>query len=136
MQQQLARLAAVFHIRENRNRLSVPIVSIVGRELEVPFEFTGSRIEREHGAGVEIVAFARLAIFVGPWVAGGPIDQIQLGVVSAAHPGGATAVFKRKIAPGFGAGLPSRGNGPESPKLFASFCGKRGHVSSHTAVSA
>src|SRR5947209_18757828 len=56
MEQKLALLALKLGINEHWRFLGVAIVGIVRRELEVPFERTRGRIQREDAVGKEIVA--------------------------------------------------------------------------------
>jgi hypothetical protein len=42
--------------------IRIPVMHVVRRELEMPFEFAGIRVDRQERIGIEIVTFARLAI--------------------------------------------------------------------------
>src|SRR5206468_7586403 len=59
----------------------IPIVNIVRRELVVPLQCAGGRIEREDTVGEQIVAAALAIIGVRPRIAGGPVERIGLGIV-------------------------------------------------------
>src|SRR6202011_1769793 len=54
----------------------VPIMSVMRRELEVPLELARVGIERNHAAGIEIIAGPHIAIHVRTGIAGAPVDEI------------------------------------------------------------
>ena len=58
LQQQLARLALEHRVDEHRRLLRVPVPQIVRRELIVPAQLSGFRVEREDRIRVEVVALA------------------------------------------------------------------------------
>ena len=97
----------------------IPIVGVVGRELEVPFELAGVAIERHERTGVEVVAAARIGIPVGTGIADAPVDQVGFGIVGAGDPGGAAAGLPGVAGPGFVAGFAGSGNGVEAPRAAA-----------------
>src|SRR5439155_21257628 len=88
-------------------------------ELEMPFEFPGVGIESEHRAGVQILARAKVAVVIRPWIAGTPVDQVQLRVVGAVVPGGRAAGLPGIARPGAEIGFAGLGNRVEAPEMFA-----------------
>ena len=72
--QQLARLTVELGIHQHGCLRGIPIVQIVRGELEIPAQLAGSCLQRHHGTGVEVVALALVAVVVGTWIAGWPID--------------------------------------------------------------
>src|SRR5262249_57828778 len=94
---------------------------VVRCELVMPLELAGVRIERDYGGAVEVVALALVAVIVGAWVTGGPVQQLDLGVVGSGEPGGGAAVLDRPAHPGLRSRLAPRGDRPEPPGMLA--CG-------------
>ena len=119
VEQQLARLAAERGVDEHRRLGRVPVVQVVRRELEVPLQLAGVRIEREDRVRVEVVALALVAVVVGTRIAGRPVEQARFGIVGAGQPGGGAAVLDRLADPRLRAGLAGRGHGPEPPHALA-----------------
>src|SRR5262245_53590160 len=96
----------------------VVIGRVVGRERVVPDHFPGARPDRDHGAGVQVVAGATEH---APWsrVPGPPVHEVELGIVRAGDPGRSAAVFPRVVArPGFGPLLAGRRNDVVPPQLL------------------
>ncbi len=62
-------------------------MNIVRRELVIPFELAGLRIQRQNAIGIEVVALALVAIEIGTRIAHRPINRVELRIVSAGHPG-------------------------------------------------
>src|SRR5712672_3712433 len=91
----------------------------MGRELKMPLQLSGVRIQREHAIGVEIVAGTRAAIEVRRRITRAPVQRVEFGVVGSRHPGGATATQIRIAWPTFRAGLARAWNGPEAPGQLA-----------------
>ena len=90
------------------------------RELEVPHELSGRGPEGDDGVRVQVVAGPPVAVQVGTGVAGGPVEQIEPGVVAAGQPGGAAPAPQHlRIAPRFRPRLARRGNRPEAPRPLA-----------------
>src|SRR5579859_126521 len=118
-EQQLARNA--IHGRVNKHALEggVEIPDIVRDLLVIPLELAGIGIERDDAVGVEVGAFAGIAIEISRGIADAPIEQIQLGIIRAGEPGGASARFPAIAGPGLVAFLARGGNGPETPGAAA-----------------
>jgi len=57
------------------------------RELEIPLQLARVDIKREQAIRVEVVAGSHIPIPVLAWIACTPVDEVQLGVVSAGNPG-------------------------------------------------
>lgn len=93
----------------------IPVVGVVWRELEVPFQLARGAVERDYRARVEIVAGAGVAIPVGAGVADAPIDEIQVGIVRARHPRRTPARLPRFAGPGFVTGLARAGDRQKAP---------------------
>ena len=81
MQKQLSRLSAIRGVDEDIGLIRIPIANIVRRELVVPLQFSGGRIEREDTVGEQIVAAALAIVGIRPRIAGGPVERIGLGIV-------------------------------------------------------
>ena len=97
----------------------VPVPLVVGRELEVPLQLPGVGVERHNRIGVEIVSGANVGVPVGARVADPPIGEIELGVVGAGEPNGASPRLPGIVFPGLMAGLAGAGDGVELPDLLA-----------------
>src|SRR5262249_56408707 len=95
----LARAAADRRVEEDRDLVRVPVVHVVRRELEVPRDPAVYGIQREQRTGVEVVAGADVAVPVGTWIAGAPVDEIERGVVGTGQPRRAAAVLPAVPAP-------------------------------------
>src|SRR5258708_521854 len=89
------------------------------RELVIPSQLSGGRIERHHGGSVEIVAFAFVAVVVWTRITSRPVKQFGLGVVGASEPSGAATMLERTARPGFRSRFAGRRNRPEPPNAFA-----------------
>ena len=95
---------------------------IVRRRLVVPSELSGIWIDGDDGGRVKVGAFAALAGEDGIWISGTPINEIEIGVVGAGHPGHAAAVFHGiGVGPGFRTGLTLAGRGVPMPLDIARF---------------
>ncbi len=120
LQQQLARLPLERRIHQNERLFGIPVPQIVGRELEMPAELAGLRIQREHGIGIQVVARPPAAVGIGIRIARGPEQRAGLGIVAARQPRGSTALVELGITfPCFRSRLSRRGHGPEAPCLPA-----------------
>src|SRR5207302_8025504 len=80
MQYHLAHLAAELHVDQDGPALGVPIVRVVRRELEVPLPLPCIEIQGDERTGVEVVALSGDTDEVGPRVACGPVERVQLRV--------------------------------------------------------
>ena len=112
LEQQFSRLALINGIDEHGSFGGVIVVEIVGRELKIPFHLAGVGVDREDASGVEIVAGARPAVEIGGGIAGAPINSVEIGIVSAGHPGGAAAAKIKVARPAVGTEFAGAGNGP------------------------
>ena len=98
-------------VEEHQRLVRVPVVHVVGRELEVPLHLAVRRIEREHRVGVEVVAGPVVGVPVGRGIAGRPVEQVQLGIERAGQPRRAAAGLPAvALAPRLRSGLTGRGN--------------------------
>src|SRR3954454_18478843 len=88
-------------------------------ELIVPAQLAGIRVNSENGAGVEVVAFALVAVVIGAGIAGGPVEQVRVGIVCAAQPRSGAPVLDGAADPGVGERLAGLGHCPEAPHAFA-----------------
>ena len=95
MRQKFARLSVDHGIEQDRRLDVVPVVRVVRRCLEPPYELAGIRIERHDRSGPQVRALARLACENRIRVARAPINQVQLGIVGAGHPRHSAAVVHR-----------------------------------------
>jgi len=84
----------------------------------VPFDLAGLRLQRQHRAGVEIVAGPHRRV-ERAGVADTPIDRVQVRVVRAGDPGRSTAQFPGVALPGIAAGLVRRGDRVGAPQMLA-----------------
>ena len=114
--QQLARFAVKAPVDQHHVLVRVPVVRVVRRELEVPPALARRRIERDHGAGEQVVALAYRAVVERTRVADRPIQQIQLRVVRTGQPGRATAELPRIAGPRVVAELAGPGNRRKTPE--------------------
>ena len=87
---QLHHLAAAHRIERDQFVDAVEIPAVVRRRLVMPFHHAGVGIDAQRRGGVEVVAGAQVAV---PWgrIAGAHEDQVGIGIVGAAQPGGAAA---------------------------------------------
>src|SRR5262249_35244633 len=69
--------------------------------------------------GVEVVAFARVAVPVGTGVARAPIEELQRRIVRPGQPCCAAAMHPAVARPRFAAWFAGRRHGPEAPRLLA-----------------
>src|SRR5690606_23192097 len=101
----------------------VVIVPVVVRQvLVMPDDFTGIRVQRQGGVGVEQRSITRAAQRLGQrrGNARTPIGQVQLGVVGAGHPRGSVeARFQRQVAPAVATFFTRTRDGVTAPDFFA-----------------
>ena len=120
LQQQLARLPLEHRIDEHRWLLRVPIPQIVRRELIVPAQLSGLRVEREDGIRVQVVALPLAAVGVRIRISRRPEQRVGLGVVGPGQPRRAAALFEIDAPlPRIGRRLAAGRHGPETPGLLA-----------------
>src|SRR6202171_1323428 len=84
----------------------------------MPLDLAGLRLEREHRAGVEIVAGAHGRI-ERAGIADPPIDRVQFWIVGAGDPGRSATEFPGVALPGVAAGFIRGGNGVGTPQMLA-----------------
>src|SRR4029453_5353771 len=90
--------------------------------LVMPAQLPGIAVERDDRRGVQVVAFAGLAVIVGAGIASPPENQIQFRIVRASRPCRSAAVLPRlrvKALPRSMAGVFGTGGGGEPPRSFA-----------------
>src|ERR1041384_34563 len=125
-----------FCIHQHGRLCRVPIVQIVRSVLEVPAELAAERIERQHRIGVQIVAFALVAVIVRAWIAGSPEKLVGLGIISTREPCGSAAMLDRLAGPSFRQRLTRRGNCPETPDALAGRYLISGDEAAHSLIAA
>ena len=74
-----ARLALPVDVGQHRDLCGVVVEFIVRRELVMPLQLSRVGIQRDDGAGIEIVAWPRISVPVGPGVPGAPVNEIEFG---------------------------------------------------------
>src|SRR5215469_15720157 len=94
-------------------------MQVMGRELEVPAQFASLGIQRHDTVRIEVVAGTLAAVGVGERIPGGPINQMQVGVVAACEPRGAAAELDRVALPRVRTGLTLAWDGPKAPRKLA-----------------
>src|ERR1700751_501314 len=104
-------------------------------ELEVPFQFSGVRIERNDAIGVEIVARAYGAIEIRRRIAGAPVQRVQIRIVGPGHPSRAATALIGFPWPAFRAGSARPRKRPESPLFLSSPGGVSGQEAAHTVIA-
>jgi hypothetical protein len=116
LREEFARLAVDLDVEQDRGLHAIPIVSVVGRSLEPPDQFSVVGVERHDGAGPQIAAGAALPGAHRVRVASAPINQIELRVVGSGKPGHAAAMpHGFGVWPGFGPGGTGLRRGIPSP---------------------
>src|SRR5262249_26856057 len=101
MEQGLSFLALQIEIDEHHFVNAIVVPNIMRRELVVPSQPACIGLECYHAIGVEVVALTRITIVIRVWIADPPIDNIQLGIVGAIHPGTSPTALVRVSTPGF-----------------------------------
>src|ERR1700722_5146655 len=81
------------HVGENRDLRGIPVGGVVGRELEMPLQFSGICIESHDGAAIQVVSGTRVGIPVWSRVASAPINRIEVGVKGTRAPATGRAVL-------------------------------------------
>ncbi len=72
--EQLAGTPLPWLVNQNQRSVGIPVVGVVRRELEVPFQLAGLDVERDDAVGVQVVASALITVEVGAGIADGPVD--------------------------------------------------------------
>ena len=91
----------------------------MGSELEVPFQFSGIRVQREQTVGIKVIPDTMVSIPVRAGVAGAPEYDVLLGIVRARDPGGGGPGFRAVAAPRLESWFALGGDGPEAPRALA-----------------
>ena len=108
------------HVVHEQHRLhGVPVVRVVRRELVVPLQLARLRAQRDDARCVEVVTEALFAREVRTRIADRPVDEIELRIVRAGHPGGAAAVLERLADPGLRSFLAALRNRVPAPHALA-----------------
>ena len=84
----------------------------------MPLDLAGLRVEREHRAGIEIVAGAHGRVERSR-IADAPIDRVQLRIIRAGDPGRSAAQLPGVALPGIAAGLIGTGDRIGAPQMLA-----------------
>ena len=87
--------------------IAIVVPDIMGGELVIPLAFSGIGIERQYAVREQVITEAGIAIPVRRGIAGGPVKQVELGVVRANSPGWGATGLVRGSRPGFITGLAS-----------------------------
>ena len=119
MDQQLPGLAVHRQVHQDVLVRRVEVPDVVRDRLEVPLQLAGVGAERDDAVRVQVGAPPVAAVEVGRGVAGAPVDQVQLRVVRAGHPGGAPAVAPTVAGPRLVARLAGARNDVKPPALLA-----------------
>src|SRR5262249_13626423 len=117
MDEPLDRAAADIQVGENWRVDLIPVPCVRPVVLVMPLSLAGRRIERDHRAGVEIVARMRIA---GPGcgVADAPVDQVERRIVIAGKPRRSAAGLPVFALPGLMPGLARTRNGISAPQFL------------------
>ncbi len=98
---QLAGFTFPRRIDQRRRSHGVKIMHVMRRELEVPLQFAGLRIERDDRVGVEIVPRPIVSDQIVAGVADRPVESVQILVVGPGHPGRSARMINSCSLPGF-----------------------------------
>jgi hypothetical protein len=79
LREELARFAIEFGVEQNGSLDGVPVMDVMWRGLEIPGEFSGVWIQRDDGAGVEIIAGSGVACEDRIGIAGAPVERLRSG---------------------------------------------------------
>ena len=109
LHQELARPALPGGIDQRRRLLRVVVPDIVRRELKVPLQLSGFRIQRDDRIRIEVVAAAIVANQIGRRIAGRPVQRVELRIVGAGQPRGRARMLDALSLPGLGLRLAGRG---------------------------
>ena len=129
-------LTAESGIDEDGSFDGVVVEQVVRRELEIPFELAGVRIEREDAIGVEVVARTWTSIEVGRRITGAPEDGVQFRVKRTGHPSGAAAEFVAFTGPTGGAKFSRTRNRPEAPYFLTAVRIVGGYKAPYAVIAA
>src|SRR5205085_2164377 len=122
LSKQFARPPVDFTVEQNWSFHRIPIVSVVGRRLKVPGEFTGIDMESHNRFREKIVAFATLTGDNWLRISSPQIKQLEFGIVSAWNPGHSAAVSHCfRVGPSFRTGLTAFGYRRPVPLNIARF---------------
>src|SRR5207253_585298 len=111
--------SAEVNVRQDGRVSGIPIMRVMRRELIIPAQFAGIRIEREKTIRIEIVSLATAAEIQWRRIAGSPVDQIEVGIVAAGYPGRTSAVLRGVLQPGVPARFVRQRHGPEPPGFLS-----------------
>ena len=125
-----------FDVNERGCFLRVVVPDVVRRELEMPLQFSGLRIQRDDRIRVEVVAFAIVAVEIRRRIAGRPIEGVELRIVGACQPRGRSRVRDAASLPRFRSRLAWRRHRPEAPHFFARCLIECGEKAAHAFVTA
>src|SRR5207249_7208755 len=112
LNQQMPRAPVERHVHHDGRLRGVVVEQVVGRELEVPLQLAGVRIEGQNAIRIKVVAGTSVTDAIGRRVAGTPVKRIQLGIVGAGHPRGAASVQVSVAWPTVAARLARARDGP------------------------
>src|SRR5215207_2805563 len=117
----LVLLAVDLDVEEDDRAGRVVVPDVVVHLLEVPAVLTGLRVDRDNRGGEEVVAPPPAAVQVGGGVAGGEVEEPQLGVDRRCKEERSTAVLPRVVLlrPGVVPLLAWAGDGVEAPDFLA-----------------
>src|SRR5688572_6905678 len=90
----------------------------MGNFLEVPGDLSGGGLQGDDAIRIKIRALSCLSIEVGCGIADTPVDEIELGIVRAGHPGGASSEFPAIPQPGLVSLLARPGDSVKAPPKF------------------
>src|ERR1700722_17115381 len=119
MKQHLAHLAANHGVDQSRCFACIPIVRVMRRKLEIPFEVARPRIQGQHAACVEVRSQTNRAIVVWRWIACCPEDGVGVRVVGSRLPGGTTAELSRIAGPCGPGGISFLRDAPVAPESLS-----------------
>jgi hypothetical protein len=108
----------------------------VRRELVVPLQCARFPIERENAVRIQVVSLAEVPVVFAGGIAGGPVDDIELRIVTAGEPRGRAAVLEILALPGLRPGCAGLRDRPEAPDLFARHLVERGDEPIRAMLSA
>src|ERR1700758_2037160 len=88
-------------------------------ELKIPLQLAGVRVQGQYASRIEVIAGTGIPHEIRRRVARGPIERVELRIISAGHPGCATAMQIGIPGPTRGTKFAGAGNGPETPLGFS-----------------
>ena len=89
------------------------------RELEIPLQLSGIRIQRQHTIGVKIVPRTYVALEIRRGIAGPPVNRVELRIVGSRHPRSSAAMQIQFSWPAFRPEFAWTRYRPESPGQLA-----------------